>query len=719
MAVFAPPSSFAALLESTKADRALVRSHLATGQWQACEPVASRLKQYEAKLRSALPPGAEALQGDTTDYQSASFLATGAQARRAVAYVEINLLGKWVQATGFLISKGLFITNNHVIRTADEALAATIFFDRELDANRSPSPATSFRLDPTLFFATSSPDALDFTVVAIGERVSGPGSLDEFGYCSLSPLGDKHILGMNINIVQHPNGQYKQVAIRNNLLTYRTEHTLLYETDTEVGSSGSPVFNDFWELVALHHWGAPFVASADVSVAPGAAPDQAALPANANEGLRASAIHAALSSMLPTLDRDRQQLLADALDGYKTASGPGSSTAKGRLTPPHAAQPAAESLSTPIKGSSAMQTTDSQGTVTLTVPLQISIRLGAPNGLDLALPAQAPNAVPAVPRLSRAAEAVRVDVDYGNRSGYKSDFLDGPAIPLPVLSPELAKQVAPLRAGEQPRQPGLLDYEHFSLVMHKTHRVAIYTATNIDGDTYKRVDRKTGKITSAEAEGDTWYKDPRVSESFWLGQDFYSTCSDYFDKGHLTRRTDPTWGSAEEAVRANTDTFHFTNCSPQHFRFNEASEYWQGVERYVLETGLLQATGKAARLCVMQGPIYNNSIDLWIDNEVQIPSSFWKVVIWKGSNGLKAVGLVVDQLQLLSETRIYMGKPKDIPSVNVSQWRVHIADIAKRTGLTFDDVIVNADTIGQPKQPQPGAEAARGIRVNQLSDIAL
>jgi endonuclease G, mitochondrial len=42
------------------------------------------------------------------------------------------------------------------------------------------------------------------------------------------------------------------------------------------------------------------------------------------------------------------------------------------------------------------------------------------------------------------------------------------------------------------------------------------------------------------AEGETWYKDPRISEAFFIDQTFYSGWSHYFDRGHLTRRTDPT-----------------------------------------------------------------------------------------------------------------------------------------------------------------------------------
>ena len=33
------------------------------------------------------------------------------------------------------------------------------------------------------------------------------------------------------------------------------EYRLQYSTDTMPGSSGSPVFNDLWQVIALHHAG--------------------------------------------------------------------------------------------------------------------------------------------------------------------------------------------------------------------------------------------------------------------------------------------------------------------------------------------------------------------------------------------------------------------------------------------------------------------------------
>jgi hypothetical protein len=45
--------------------------------------------------------------------------------------------------------------------------------------------------------------------------------------------------------------------LRGNKVVESLEHFIRYETDTQPGSSGSPVFNDQWQLAALHHSGVP------------------------------------------------------------------------------------------------------------------------------------------------------------------------------------------------------------------------------------------------------------------------------------------------------------------------------------------------------------------------------------------------------------------------------------------------------------------------------
>ena len=58
-----------------------------------------------------------------------------------------------------------------------------------------------------------------------------------------------------VNIIQHPRGRRKEIAIHNNQVIRVQDKVLHYRTDTEPGSSGSPVTNNDWQLVALHHAG--------------------------------------------------------------------------------------------------------------------------------------------------------------------------------------------------------------------------------------------------------------------------------------------------------------------------------------------------------------------------------------------------------------------------------------------------------------------------------
>jgi hypothetical protein len=62
-----------------------------------------------------------------------------------------------------------------------------------------------------------------------------------------------------VNIIQHPRGAAKQFGIRDNLAASLTQLELTYYTDTDGGSSGAPVCDDAWRVVALHR-GSRFVA---------------------------------------------------------------------------------------------------------------------------------------------------------------------------------------------------------------------------------------------------------------------------------------------------------------------------------------------------------------------------------------------------------------------------------------------------------------------------
>ncbi|QDY44796.1 endonuclease [Planococcus glaciei] len=157
--------------------------------------------------------------------------------------------------TGFMVAPSLLLTNNHVLDTFDAAQYAVAEFNYEDDVNFMPKEIVSFRLAPEQLFITDM--GLDFTLVAVHEVDSEGVKLSDFGYLPLLPQTGKVLEGEYVSIIQHPKGGPKAVTLRENEVKSISSDYVHYVSDTEPGSSGSPVFNDQWVVVSLHHAGIP------------------------------------------------------------------------------------------------------------------------------------------------------------------------------------------------------------------------------------------------------------------------------------------------------------------------------------------------------------------------------------------------------------------------------------------------------------------------------
>lgn len=177
-----------------------------------------------------------------------AFLTQGLVVARAVAYIGVNAGPKRWSGTGFLVSPGLFLTNHHVI-PEQNLLPGVIFrFNYEENFKGEALIPVEYRARVSGFFKTN--ETLDYTLVELDGE---PGKNQERGWLPLLP--QDICKNDRVNIIQHPAGRPKEISLQNNFVEYVSGNVVQYVTATEQGSSGSPVLNDSWEVVALHHAG--------------------------------------------------------------------------------------------------------------------------------------------------------------------------------------------------------------------------------------------------------------------------------------------------------------------------------------------------------------------------------------------------------------------------------------------------------------------------------
>lgn len=171
------------------------------------------------------------------------FLEIGLLRARSVARI---VSGDGSRGSGFLTENNLLITNHHVLKDAVAASQAVVQFNYQETTDGSDAPYEEYRCAPGDGFATSEVD--DWTAV----RLDGDAN-QKWGHLEVRRA--EISVGDRVNIVQHPGGGPKQMAFYHNLVAYADDKRVQYLTDTLPGSSGSPVFDKDWRLVALHHSG--------------------------------------------------------------------------------------------------------------------------------------------------------------------------------------------------------------------------------------------------------------------------------------------------------------------------------------------------------------------------------------------------------------------------------------------------------------------------------
>lgn len=199
-----------------------------------------------------------------------------------VCRVDLDKVGR---GTGFLVGPDLVLTNHHVVdrliggsaaasqvsclfdfkMVGDEVISKGVRIDladaEPVVASSPPSPH-DVELDPKT--GEPGPDELDYALLRLASPAGelSPGGADAEatrGWVTLRPdVIDLTTLDA-IVILQHPERLPLKLAVgtEQDLVLNGAGNRIRYTVPTLPGSSGSPVFDTDWNLVALHHSGDP------------------------------------------------------------------------------------------------------------------------------------------------------------------------------------------------------------------------------------------------------------------------------------------------------------------------------------------------------------------------------------------------------------------------------------------------------------------------------
>lgn len=602
------------------------------------------LERLAPPLLDAVAAGQEIAFGDN-DLRPIRYLHVALLAAKAVGKITVRgFADEEGDATGFLVAPGLLLTNHHVLPAAEFAAASFVSFDMEDGLDGKPKTPKLFDLDPQTLYV--SDQDLDYCLVAVSPATAQGEPLSQFGYLRLFERTGKVDPNRRqaANIIQHPLGQGKKVVLRDNHFMEPPKdrldagghlNSLFYGTDTLKGSSGSPVCTDEWFVVALHRGGVPRVKLRRGKPVVLRLDGTAAREGDArgsiayvtNEGTRVSRIYASL--------RDKA--------GAGDATAAHAAAALRRL----AAQAQDPKLG-PV----------AHATATLPTPGPLAPDLG-----------------------DEQEKLIRRKADFFEAAtGYRPEFLGaGFEIPLPELTHEVLKSVAPLREG-----PGHeLRYDNYSVIMHARRRTAILAAGNVDGSLlWKKV------MEGSLPRRPSWTFDPRMEDRYQPDDMIFSNA---LQRGHLFKREDAVQGADEAALdRADKHSFVITNATPMIAGFN--NQEWGDLEDHVsrhLEQG--------HRVSYFAGPIFDvedryfNQLKAGVPKSqrrrgMRVPTRFWKVVAWVEDDRLQAAGFVLDQSDEIRDQgpiteEIDFGAYEQTP----------IEEIELRTGLLFAQ-LKQADT---------------------------
>jgi len=263
---------------------------------RASNPGNIALREFakQVGLASVIPPrqDVERVIRETNSFlDPAAWRARLAERESCVCRVEVNVGRKGFTGTGFLVAPDVVITNFHVLapllpaawpsrspvpRTRPKGLVVRFDYQRHEDGLEFPSHVRRPALEDWLIdfspqsrvdrlpdpkTAVPELDELDYVLFRLEEEPVTPSDGGEpvrlpagRGWIEVPSAFARFEADTPLFILQHPSGEPLQLALDTQSIIGENGNgtRVFHRTNTLPGSSGSPCFNQNWELVALH-----------------------------------------------------------------------------------------------------------------------------------------------------------------------------------------------------------------------------------------------------------------------------------------------------------------------------------------------------------------------------------------------------------------------------------------------------------------------------------
>lgn len=263
--------------------------------------------------------------------------------------------------------------------------------------------------------------------------------------------------------------------------------------------------------------------------------------------------------------------------------------------------------------------------------------------------------------------------------GYKTDFIDDDKIiPLPTFSPDIE---ADILRGDKLKDGYIRDYLHYSVVMSKSKRQAIYSIANLDQGKFKQV------------KGRNWFVDPVIGSKNQLDNRYYY--KNPWDRGHITRRTAVTWGdSSYTARKASNESCSFANATLQHENFNQ--DEWRVPELYI------QSFDRArnGKISIITGSIFTENDRFYVPRNARVeparvPSGFWKIIYYIDKKKSAAAGeaIIGCEAFIVYQDDISLRDKSAQKHVDIKTYQVTTSEIEDLTGLYFGEDLYNSNPL--------------------------